>query len=384
MPAMSALLFLIPIGIFGGFLAFVWHRLTVAPGWASRWVRPLVAVALLALTAGTFAGFDSWGGSFTPAQMRPIAWVGQAFLATCWYLFLGLTPIWMACVLIWLIRWRDDHGRALRQRVNRVTAPLVAVTALAVTAYGAFEAATPRVTQFEVSSPQLPAAFDGMRVALVTDVHAGAVRSASFTRGVVDQVNAEKPDLVILGGDLIDGTAARYAPEIAPLADLEAPLGVFTITGNHEMFRDTANWVAAFDALGLNLLGNESVTLTRGGESITLAGVHDYSGDGVFAPDPEAALAGVDGAGYVLYAAHQPRQALTVQGRGIDLQLSGHTHGGQMWPIRYLVPLQQPMVDGYAVLGDVPTITSRGAGAWGPAIRVAAPPEIPIITLRRS
>ena len=104
------------------------------------------------------------------------------------------------------------------------------------------------MTRLEVSSPQLPAAFDGMRVALVTDVHAGAVRSASFTRGVVDQVNAEKPDLVILGGDLIDGTAARYAPEIAPLADLEAPLGVFTITGNHEMFRDTANWVAASNA----------------------------------------------------------------------------------------------------------------------------------------
>ena len=381
---MSPWLVLVPVGVLAGFLAFVWQRLAVAPAWRPRWVRYAVALVLLALTALALAGFDVWGGSFTPAQLRPAVWVGQAFLATCLYLFLGLVPVWLVCVGIWLVRWRHDHGRTGRRRLNRVASPLVVAVAVGVTAYGAVEAANPSVTRFEASSPELPSEFDGVRVALVTDLHAGAVRSAAFTRQVVDLVNAEHPDLVVIAGDLVDGDAARYAPEIAPLADLEAPLGVYATTGNHEMFRDTANWVTAFQAVGLTVLQNSSVPLERDGATITLAGVHDLTGEGRWAPDYDAALDGTDAGAFTLFAAHQPLQALDVEGRGVDVQVSGHTHGGQMWPINYLVPLQQPMLDGKATVGDTTVVTSRGAGAWGPAIRVAAPPEVPIITLRRS
>ena len=382
---MSSWLILIPLGVFGGFIAFVWHRLAIAPGWRPRWVRYAVAAVLVVLTAFAFAGFDVWGGSFTPAQMRPVAWLGQAFLASCLYLFLGLVPVWLASVAIWLLRWRhDDHGRSARRRLNAIASPLVAAVAVGVTAYGAVEAATPSVSRFELASPQLPAEFDGARVALVTDVHAGAVRSAAFTQQVVDLVNEQEPDLIVLAGDLVDGKAARYAPELAPLADLRAPLGVFATTGNHEMFEDTVNWVSAFEDVGLVVLGNESVPLERGGATMVLAGVHDAIGEGVFAPDYDAALAGVDPEGFTLLAAHQPLQAFDVEGRGVDLQVSGHTHGGQMWPINYLVPLQQPMLEGRGDVAGTPVITSRGAGAWGPAIRVAAPPEVPIITLKRS
>ncbi|HSO65928.1 MAG TPA: metallophosphoesterase [Ornithinibacter sp.] len=381
---MSAWLLLIPLAVLGGLLAFVWHRLAVAPGWRPRWVRWVVAVALLGLMALALAGFDVWGGAFTPAQMRPGVWLGQAFLACCLYLFLGLVPVWLLSVGIWLVRWNADHGREGRRRLNRVASPLVAAVAVGVTAYGAFEAATPSVTQLEVASPELPAEFDGVRVALVTDVHSGAVRSAAFTQQVVDLVNGQRPDLVVVAGDLVDGDAARYAPEIAPLADLEAPLGVYATTGNHEMFRDTANWVRAFEGVGLTMLQNAAVPLERDGATITLAGVHDATGEGEWAPDYAAALDGTEAGAYTLLAAHQPLQALDVEGRGVDLQLSGHTHGGQMWPINYLVPLQQPMLEGRATVAGTTVVTSRGAGAWGPAIRVAAPPEVPIITLRRS
>lgn len=382
---MSSWLILIPLGVFGGFIAFVWHRLAIAPGWRPRWVRYAVAAVLVVLTAFAFAGFDVWGGSFTPAQMRPVAWLGQAFLASCLYLFLGLVPVWLASVAVWLVRWRhDDHGRSARRRLNAIASPLVAAVAVGVTAYGAVEAASPSISRFELASPQLPAQFDGARVALITDVHAGAVRSAAFTQQVVDLVNEQEPHLIVLAGDLVDGKAERYAPELAPLADLRAPLGVFATTGNHEMFEDTVNWVSAFEDVGLVVLGNESVPLERGGATMVLAGVHDAIGEGVFAPDYDAALAGVDPEGFTLLAAHQPLQAFDVEGRGVDLQVSGHTHGGQMWPINYLVPLQQPFLEGRGDVAGTPVITSRGAGAWGPAIRVAAPPEVPIITLKRS
>ena len=132
---MSAWLLLVPVGVLAGFLAFVWHRLAVAPGWGPRWVRWAVALVLVALTALALAGFDVWGGWFTPAQMRPVVWVGQAFLATCLYLFLGLVPVWLVCVGIWLVRGRPDHGRAGRRRLNRVASPLVAALAVGVTAY---------------------------------------------------------------------------------------------------------------------------------------------------------------------------------------------------------------------------------------------------------
>ena len=381
---MSAWFLLVPLGILLGFLAFVWQRLAVAPGWRPRWVRWAVAVVLVVLTALALAGFDVWGGWFTPAQLRPAVWVGQAFLATCFYLFLGLVPVWLVCVGIWLVRRRHDHGVVGRRRLNRVASPLVAAVAIGLTAYGAVEAARPSVTRFEVASPELPAQFDGMRVALITDLHAGAVRSASFTRQVVDLVNEQHPDLVVIAGDTVDGTAARYAPEIAPLADLEAPLGVYATTGNHEMFRDTAGWLAAFEDVGLTILANAAVPLQRDGATITLAGIHDLVGEGLWAPDVDAALGGTDAGAFTLFVAHQPLAALDVEGRGVDLQVSGHTHGGQLWPIDYLVPLEQPMLEGKATVAGTTVVTSRGAGEWGPPVRVAAPPEVPIITLRRS
>ncbi len=376
------LLLLVPLLVLVGTPTFIWHRLFVGPGWSARWVRYAAAVPVLLLTAAVLTLVDVGTTSLSPAAARPLVWAGQLWLAGWLYLAMGLAPVWLGCVAIWLRARTEHRGRALRRRVNRVASPLVAAAAVLVTGVGVWEAAHPSATSFEVRSARLPAAFDGTRVALVTDLHAGSVRDAGFTRRVVDLVNAQRPDLVVIAGDLVDGSSARYAPEVAPLADLRAPLGVYATTGNHEMYADTADWVRVFEALGVDVLANESITLTRGSSTIALAGVHDHDGSGPFAPDYDATLAGVPAGSFVLLAAHQPRQALAVAGRGVDLQLSGHTHGGQLWPFRYLVPLQQPMVEGLQTLGDVPTVTSRGAGAWGPPVRVGAPAEVPIVTLR--
>ncbi len=221
-----------------------------------------------------------------------------------------------------------------------------------------------------------------MRVALVTDLHVGPMHDASWARRVVDLVMAEHPDLIVLGGDLVDGPPDDVAAYLAPLADLDAPLGVVGVTGNHEMLggeEEGAAWVAAYESLGIDVLGNESVVLTRGGDEITVVGVHDPTGEGALAYDPDAAFAGVDPDGFTLLVAHQPSAA--TPGRGVDLQLSGHTHGGQLWPAHLLVPLEDPVTAGLGEADGVPVFVSRGVGTSGPPVRVLAPPQVDLITL---
>ena len=356
------------------------RRLAVAPGWP-RGVR-LASAILLGLTwLLTLSAFAMQSGALDPRRSRWVAWTGMTWLVTAWYLLLGAAVLGIACLAVRLVR-----RPGLRRPVLRVGTPIVVVAALGATAYGVSEASQPSVTPVTVTDPDLPQGLDGMRVALVTDLHAGPTREASFTRRVVDLVNAQHPDVVVLGGDLVDGRVAQVGEVLAPLADLRAPLGVYAVSGNHEFISQEANaWLTHWESLGIRVLRNEHVRIERGGASLTLAGVHDLTGRGIDASDAARALEGVDGfdpAGFTVFVAHQPKTAENVQGRGVDLQLSGHTHGGQVWPFRYLVPLQQPVLDGLATVGDVPVLTSRGAGAWGPPVRVLAPPEVPVVTLR--
>ena len=354
------------------------RRLAVAPGWP-RGVR-LASATVLGLTwLLTLTAFAMQSGALDPRRGRWVAWAGMTWLVVAWYLLLGVGVLGIFCLAVRLARRPD-----LRRPLLRVGTPLVVVAALGATGYGVAEASQPSATPVTVTDPDLPQGLDGLRVALVTDLHAGPIREASFTRRVVDLVNAQRPDVVVLGGDLVDGRVAQIGDVLAPLADLRAPLGVYAVSGNHEFISQEADaWLAYWETLGVRVLRNEHVGIERGGASLTLAGVHDLTGRGTDASDAAGALEGVDPAGFTIVVAHQPKTAENVQGRGVDLQLSGHTHGGQAWPFRYLVPLQQPVLDGLATVGDVPVLTSRGAGAWGPPVRVLAPPEVPVVTLRR-
>lgn len=365
-----------------GLLTFWLHRrLVAAPRWSTRWryAGSALLVALTALAVLAIAGGLSWG---TAADTRPVAWLALTWLVVALYLILVLAAAQLVAAVLWLVTPRERRPGRLRS-FNRATAVVALVAALGTTAYGVVEAAEPELTRTTHTSAALPAGFDGTTVALVTDLHAGVVHGADFTQKVVDRVNAAAPDIVVLSGDVVDAPFERHRDEIAPLADLTAPLGVFAVTGNHEMYTgSTAQWLAEWERLGITVLANASQVVTVGAESIRVAGVHDREGTGEFAPEPDRALAGTE-EGFTLYLAHQPLMAGDSADRGVDLQLSGHTHGGQVWPGELIVPLQQPMVEGYAVVDGVPVITSRGAGSWGPPVRVAAPPEIPIITLRR-
>ena len=182
----------------------------------------------------------------------------------------------------------------------------------------------------------------------------------------------------------MDGTVAKVAPDLAPLANLRAPDGIFGVSGNHEFYADDGGkWLDVWETLGITTLRNSRTSIQHGGDTIDVVGIHDYTSPAPYEPNLTAALAGRDPNTFALLLAHEPRQAIEASEMGIDLQLSGHTHGGQMWPLRYLVPLQQPSVQGLDRVGNTVLYTTRGAGAWGPPVRVGAPPEITVLELVR-
>lgn len=360
--------------VLAGVSWWLYRRLAVATD-ASAPVRRAVAAVLIAgwlLYGAAQAAFR-----FTdPDPWRPVIWAGLTWLGVVFYLTLGLLVLAAVSLTLRIVR----RGAA-RTPFLRVATPVAVVLTLAVTGYGLVEAQRLRVTAYDVSATGLPAGFDGLRIALVTDLHVGPAKTAALTRRVVDLVNAQEPDLVLLGGDLSDGLERYVGADLDPLADLGAPLGVFAVTGNHEFItNDTAAFLRRWDRLGIRALRDESVTLERGGDRLVLAGLDDEQGEGEFAPDPEVALAGVDPAAFTVLLAHEPRQV--VSDAGVDLQLSGHTHGGQLWPFHYVVRLQQPTLAGVDEVDGVPVVTSRGVHAPGPPLRVLAPPDVTLVTLR--
>jgi uncharacterized protein len=243
------------------------------------------------------------------------------------------------------------------------------------------------VRRVEVRLPRLGSGLDGTRVVLLTDTHYGPIDRARWSRRVVDVVNSLDADIVAHTGDIADGEVAQRREQAAPLRDVRARLIRVYVTGNHEYFSGAQRWVEHMASLGWEALHNRHVVVTRGSDRLVIAGVDDRTaaGSGVpgHAADHAAALAGADPDLPVLLLAHQPRQVAGAVAHGVDLQISGHTHGGQMWPFHYLVRLDQPVLQGLSRHGERTQLyTSRGTGFWGPPFRIFAPSEITLITLR--
>lgn len=365
------------VGVLGSYGWWLFRRLAVAPDLGRRGRRSVLVV--LAVGVVVFVAGAALLRRGDPAPVRPVVWLGMTTIALALYLTIGLVLLGLVTLGLRLAG-RDEP----RRRVLRVGTPAVVALALAVTSYGVVAATRPSARTTTVTSPALPAAADGLRVVLVTDLHVGALHDASWTRRVVDLVQRQDPDLVLLGGDLVDGEPRYVAPDVAPLADLRARLGVHVVIGNHELITGAADgprWIAEYERLGLDVLVNESVELLPG---LVLAGVTDATATGDLAPDPRRALAGVDPDAYTLYLAHEPRQVRDLpDGSGVDLMLAGHTHGGQLWPVGLFSRLSDPVVQGLGRVDGVPLLVSRGVGTSGPPVRVGSPPQVDLVVLRR-
>ena len=261
---------------------------------------------------------------------------------------------------------------------SAVTVPVLAALASLV----GFIAARrrPRVVEVDVPLPSLAPALAGFTIAQISDVHVGTTIRREFLSGVVKTVNALGADLIAITGDLVDGSVEELAAQVAPLAELTARHGVFFVTGNHEYYSGAPAWIQELRRLGIRVLRNEHVVLGHRGTSLLLAGVTDFSAhhfDPAERSDPRAALAGApEHVRPRVLLAHQPRTAPEAAAAGFDLQLSGHTHGGQFWPWNLLVGLQQPFPAGLDRLSDLLIYTSRGTGYWGPPKRLGVPSEI--------
>lgn len=243
----------------------------------------------------------------------------------------------------------------------------------------------PGIVHVTVPIKGLPEAFEGFSIAQITDLHVGPTLRRDFVERVVARVNALAPDLVAITGDTVDGSVSSLSGDIEPLGRLKAPEGVYCVTGNHEYYSGALDWVAEWSRLGLRVLLNQHVVLERRGARLVVAGITDYSAAQFIpahASDPVKALGeAVRLQAPRLLLAHQPRSAGAAADAGFDLQISGHTHGGQFWPWNHFVRFQQPFTAGLHKWKRMWVYTSRGTGYWGPPKRFLSPAEITLIRL---
>ncbi|WP_435253088.1 metallophosphoesterase [Streptomyces tendae] len=309
--------------------------------------------------------------------------IGDTLLGAGWVLF-----TWSVLLGVLLRAALAVTGVGDSQDRARIVAWAVLGVAAVLLTWGYAEARrVPRVRRIDVQLPRLGAGLDGLRVALVTDTHYGPLDRARWSARVCETVNTLEADLVCHAGDIADGTAERRRAQAAPLGTVRATRARVYVTGNHEYYSEAQGWVDLMDELGWEPLRNRHLLLERGGDTLVVAGVDDVTAESSGLAGHRAHLAGaLDGADAdlpVLLLAHQPTFVDRAAAAGIDLQLSGHTHGGQIWPFHHLVRLDQPALAGLSHHGARTLLyTSRGTGFWGPPFRVFAPSEITLLVLR--
>ncbi|MGX1915108.1 metallophosphoesterase [Streptomyces phaeochromogenes] len=270
-------------------------------------------------------------------------------------------------------------GPSRRLFVSRVVGGVAAAAAVGTVGHGTYGVLRgPKVKRLTVSLAKLPRGTHGFRIAVVSDIHVGPILGRGFAQRVVDTINAPQPDLIAIVGDLVDGSVENLTPAVEPLAQLRARHGTYFVTGNHEYISGAEPWIEKVRELGLRPLENARTELP----GFDLAGVNDVRGEEEGqGPDFAKALGDRDRSRTSVLLAHQPVVIEDAVRHGVDLRLSGHTHGGQLWPGNYLAELANPTVAGLERYGDTQLYVSRGAGVWGPPVRVGAPSDITVVEL---
>lgn len=374
----------IALGLLAGLHVYLANRLVIEPGWPEPWR----SLALVGITAGGILIFLEPIAQRRIARSRALVvawpatlWMGFAFLAI---MLVAASDLAWSLVGAASAAQGSGVGDAVGPARSRAFA-VAAVTLLAGAAALRQGLRPPTLRRVEIPLAGWPRELDGFRLAQISDIHIGPLLDRRFAQHLVDRVNALDADLVAVTGDLVDGSVARLADEVAPFAGLRARHGAFFVTGNHDHLSGARSWSEHVASLGLRVLRNEHVTLEHDGAVFDVAGVDDHRGSlegGEGGEDLERALADRDPSRPVLLLAHDPSTFKRAKDFGVDLQISGHTHGGQIWPFGGIVRLVIPFVAGRYRRGRSELYVSRGSGFWGPPMRLFAPAEITEITLR--
>jgi predicted MPP superfamily phosphohydrolase len=386
-PLAYLLFFAISLGVLGAAHYYVWARLVRDPSLPTAAFRTLTVLMVLLYVSIPFA---FWlGARLEPARVRVLA-----LSAFTWMGFLLLFVVLLGAVdLLRLIGLGLRHlasdapplDAERRLAISRLlgggVALVVGGAGLVATRSGLGELV---LREVPVRLSRLPQALSGTTIVQLTDLHVGPTIGRELIADVVQRANAIEPDLIVITGDLVDGSVDMLRDHVAPLGELKARWGVYFVTGNHEYYSGVERWCEELTRLGIRVLRNERVAIGDGEHGFDLAGIDDPHGARYgrgHGPDLERALAGRDPKRELVLLAHQPRAVWDAQRHDVGLQLSGHTHGGQIWPWNYLVRLQQPVVSGLARFGRTLVYVSNGTGYWGPPMRLAAPAEITKIVL---
>ena len=350
------------------------HRLALAPSWPGGIQAGLLGVLGLGFVALLTQAFVSRrsGRALTALAWTAYTWLGLAFLL--------LVSAGASDFALGLLGMAAPAGATTGTDVARAQALVVGVVGLSMAGAALRRGlAPPQLRRVAVPLARWPRALDGFRIVQLSDVHLGPLLDRRFAAALTERVNALAPDLVVVTGDLVDGGVGRIGAEAEPLGALRARHGVFFVTGNHDYYSGADDWVARMTGLGWRALRNERVAIERDGAAFDLAGVDDHHGALVEpggGEDLEKALAGRDPARPVVLLAHDPATFRRALRCGVDLQLSGHTHGGQIWPFRWAVRLTVPWIAGLYREGASAVYVSCGTGFWGPPMRLGAPAEI--------
>ena len=433
MSSVALVIFYVVVIVVDGLLhLYLWKRLvhdTMRRGWPRR-IGTAVAILLAALLPATMIVSRS-------GRIGELAWFGFLWLALMFYLFVILLALEVPRLVLDALghavalpsRWKRRAGRAAdlptRQPVTvpadstfdagnraegvgsapatimtdlpsprrtgdanvdrrlvlaRGAAIFAGLTAASITGYGVRTAlGPPQLDRVQIPLAKLPRALDGTRLAVVSDIHLGPLAGSHHVGRIVDLINSVNADIVCVVGDLVDGSVAELGRFAQPLSRIQSKQGAYFVTGNHEYYSGFQQWVDEVARLGVRPLRNERVPL--GG--LDLAGVNDLGGADFGDPaDFGKALGDRDRSRPVVLMAHQPVAAHHAAPYGVDLQVSGHTHGGQIVPFNLVVRMQQPIVSGLGHVDGMPVYVTNGAGFWGPPVRVGAPPQVTVIDLR--
>jgi len=354
--------------------------------WGLLWVVFLIPEIPFFLLVG---GIETWWNEL-------LSWIG--------YVLLGAFSMSLSLIAVrdlWLVFWKFlkrlsgrpwgprlsksgtdyERRRLLFHSTNMGAVGLATV----VSGYGVYESHRKAVVE-DVSIPMdnLPMAFNGFRIVQISDIHIGPTIKRAFVERIVRQVNDLKPDLIAFTGDLVDGTVAWLRDDVAPLRELSSPYGLFFVTGNHDYYSGAGPWIKEAERIGFDPLINEHRIISRSRQSLILAGITDFTAEQFIpsqASDPAKAFKDSPPNLPRILLAHQPKSIFAAADVGCDLQLSGHTHGGQFFPWNFMVTLGQPFIAGLHKLKDTLIYVNRGIGYWGPPVRVGIPPEITVLEL---